>query len=258
MTSGAVSTAGVSGAETTASGAAGSWATASGGFVASGIVGAAACGAVAASAGGSGGLGRVITGAGGRGTDCGVIRRGAGFASASGAGGAVTGTEVGGAGFGGTANGGATAGCGALGASLLAGEAAGCGGTTGRGGVGGCWARSVIAFSTSPGLEMCDRSILGLKPSGALEATRAMCPAPDSCSWKYFFTRSASSSSMELECVFFSVTPILGRTSRISLLLTSSSLARSLIRILCCIPPCFLRYVPSGYFFIASSRFSGQ
>ncbi len=256
MTSAVVSTGGASGAATTDSGAgvaSGSatislgFATVSLGFVASGTTGGPACG----TAGGAGGLGRVITGAGGRGTDCGVISRGAGFASAAGVGGAIAGAEIGGAGFGGTADGGATEGRPALGVAWA-------GGAIGRGGAGGCLALSVIAFSTSPGLEMCDRSILGLKPSGALGATRAAWPAPDSCSWKYFFTRSASSSSMELECVFFSVTPILGRTSRISLLLTSSSLARSLIRILCCIPPCFLRFVPSGYFVIASSRFSGQ
>jgi hypothetical protein len=45
-------------------------------------------------------------------------------------------------------------------------------------------------------------------------------------------TSSASCSSSELECVFFSVTPTTGRTSRIALLLTSNSRARSLIRIL--------------------------
>src|SRR5579864_387864 len=45
-------------------------------------------------------------------------------------------------------------------------------------------------------------------------------------------TFSASCSSTELECVFFSVTPTSGSASRIALLLTSSSLARSLIRIL--------------------------
>src|ERR1035438_5544749 len=55
---------------------------------------------------------------------------------------------------------------------------------------------------------------------------------------------------MELECVFFSVTPTLSSRSRITLLLTSSSLARSLIRTFCCIPPCFLRFVPSAYAFI--------
>jgi hypothetical protein len=44
-------------------------------------------------------------------------------------------------------------------------------------------------------------------------------------------TSSASCSSNELECVFFSVTPTSVSTSRIALLLTSSSRARSLIRI---------------------------
>src|SRR5262252_2040855 len=59
---------------------------------------------------------------------------------------------------------------------------------------------------------------------------------------------------MELECVFFSVTPTFNNRSRITLLLTSSSLAKSLIRTFCCIPPCFLRNVPCAYAFIASSR----
>jgi hypothetical protein len=45
-------------------------------------------------------------------------------------------------------------------------------------------------------------------------------------------TFSASCSSSELECVFFSVTPTCGSASRIALLFTSSSLARSLIRTL--------------------------
>src|SRR5664279_741992 len=59
---------------------------------------------------------------------------------------------------------------------------------------------------------------------------------------------------MELECVFFSVTPTLISRSRITLLLTSSSLARSLIRTFCSIPPYFLRIVPSVYALIASPR----
>src|SRR5271169_4247108 len=59
---------------------------------------------------------------------------------------------------------------------------------------------------------------------------------------------------MELECVFFSVTPTFNNRSRITLLLTSSSLAKSLIRTLCCIPPYFLRIVPCAYAFMASSR----
>jgi hypothetical protein len=44
---------------------------------------------------------------------------------------------------------------------------------------------------------------------------------------------------MELECVFFSVTPTCGSASRMALLLTSSSLARSLIRTLLIRPFCF-------------------
>ena len=183
--------------------------------------------------GGAGGFGGVMMGAGGRGTDCGVIKRGAGFASTAGAA-VVLAAGAGGAGaagLGATADGGATVVCG--------GE-----GGVGRGGAAGCAARCVIAFSTSPGLEMCDRSIFGLNSSA--DAAGARVPrlgAGDSCA-KNFLTLSASSSSIELECVFFSVMPILGRTSRISLLLTSSSRARSLIRTLCCITPRLLRFVP--------------
>ncbi len=179
-----------------------------------------------------------MIGAGGRGTECGVMKRGAGLASA----GRAAVLAAGAAGFGGTAEGGATTG-------------RGTGGGVGRAGAAGCAARCVIAFSTSPGLEMCERSILGLNSSGAAADAREPRDVAGACSAKYFFTRSASSSSIELECVFFSVMPTLGRTSRISLLLTSSSRARSLIRTLCCIPPRFLRFVPSGYAFIASSRF---
>ena len=189
-------------------------------------------------------------GAGGRGPDCGVMKRGAGLGSAGETGCALAAATggAGGAGLGGTADGGAAVVRGTLGVARL-------GGATGRAGTAGCAARCVIAFSTSPGLEMCDKSILGLNSSCAGAAAREPREVLGSCSAKYLFTRSASSTSIELECVFFSVTPTLTRTSRIALLLTSSSLARSLIRILCCIPPRFLRYVPSGYACIASSRF---
>lgn len=44
-------------------------------------------------------------------------------------------------------------------------------------------------------------------------------------------TNSACSTSIELECVFFSVTPISGRKSIRTLALISSSLASSLMRI---------------------------
>ena len=113
----------------------------------------------------------------------------------------------------------------------------GAGGVTGRGGATGGAALPccllMIAFSTSPGLEMCDRSILVLMPSGSVRAVRAdlaaaPSPEPRRC-WRTF---SASCSSSELECVFFSVTPTSVNTSRMALLLTSSSRARSLIRTL--------------------------
>jgi len=92
----------------------------------------------------------------------------------------------------------------------------------------------VMARSTSPGREICERSILVLissSPRATREAFAELGAAserPRRC----FRTSSASCSSRELECVFFSVTPTVVSTSRISLLLTSSSRARSLIRIL--------------------------
>ena len=107
-------------------------------------------------------------------------------------------------------------------------------------GAGGCAGAApcclpIIAFSTSPGLEICERSILVLMPSGSVRPLRAGClaePWPSLVAPKCARTFSASCSSMELECVFFSVTPTACNASRIALLLTSSSLARSLIRIL--------------------------
>ncbi len=178
--------------------------------------------------------------AGGRATDCGVMKRGAGFEGSAGIAGVVLATVV--TGFvlgatGRTADGGATVCRGAAGVAWV-------GGAVGRATAEGWAARWVIAFSTSPGLEMCDRSSLGLNSSADARDEDRLAPG-SACSAKYFLTRSASSTSMELECVFFSVTPTLMRASRIILLFTSSSLARSLIRIFC-IPPYFLRIVPPG------------
>jgi hypothetical protein len=92
----------------------------------------------------------------------------------------------------------------------------------------------VMARSTSPGREILDRSILVLIPSSgwAVREVFAELGAPSERPRRCFRTSSASCSSRELECVFFSVTPTVVRTSRISLLLTSNSRARSLIRIL--------------------------
>src|ERR1700753_2671214 len=86
-----------------------------------------------------------------------------------------------------------------------------------------------MALSTSPGFETRDQSIfcLGSLLSVLCEADPLRPPR-----WKCCRTRSASSSSSELECVFFSVTPTCVRASRIALLFTSSSRAKSLIRTL--------------------------
>jgi len=105
-------------------------------------------------------------------------------------------------------------------------------GWAGAAAVGACCLR--MALRTSPGLEIWERSILVLISSAAVRPVRAglvaACASPPE--WKCARTFAASCSSRELECVFFSVTPTSSSTSRIALLLTSSSLARSLIRIL--------------------------
>ena len=142
---------------------------------------------------------------------------------------------------GGVAAGGATAGrvtttpgrggvatAGRCGGVAIAGRCCGGGATAGRE-CACCSAclRSRIAFSASPGLEIFERSILG-SPEAAAERA----PLDGEPPRRYTRTRSASSSSSELECVFFSVTPTAVKASRIDLLLTSSSRAKSLIRTL--------------------------
>ncbi len=90
------------------------------------------------------------------------------------------------------------------------------------------------AFITSPGLEMCERSILGTMASAPCRPDAAP-PCEPACfdsRAKCARTFSASSSSSELLCVFPAGTPTSGRTSRIARDLTSSSFARSLIRTL--------------------------
>jgi hypothetical protein len=118
---------------------------------------------------------------------------------------------------------------------------------TGRGAAGGAAASFfwVIALSTSPGREMFERSILVLISSSPRSGRELDLPADDDPSAEermYTRTFSASCSSRELECVFFSVTPTSASVSRMALLLTSSSRARSLIRTLLIRPfdsPCF-------------------
>jgi hypothetical protein len=111
------------------------------------------------------------------------------------------------------------------------------GGGVGRGGAGATAVsfRCVIAFRTSPGREIFDRSILVLiSSSPRLERELDLPPeeGPSPVERIYKRTFSASCSSRELECVFFSVTPTIGSVSRMALLFTSSSRARSLIRTL--------------------------
>jgi len=102
----------------------------------------------------------------------------------------------------------------------------------GRGAGGAGVVCLVMAFSTSPGLEILERSILVLISLAAGRAARFSLAEDAASAWprKWRRTFSASSAPMELECVFFSLTPISGRRSRTALALTSSSRARSLMR----------------------------
>jgi hypothetical protein len=134
-------------------------------------------------------------------------------------------------------------GAGAAGAAEAGFAAAEAGGTgvfaVAAGGVGlaaprGCRASSSssfflarIALSTSPGLEMCDKSIFGAIVGAALREWPPRAPCE-----KCTRTFSASSSSSELEWVLPAPMPSSAKISRTCLLLTSSSRARSLIRTL--------------------------
>ena len=136
---------------------------------------------------------------------------------------------------------GAAAGALAAGAAAGAAEAAGgAGASTGLAAAGGvAWGRGAgrsasslrcwIALRTSPGFDTRDQSIFWGPPFSPFDAAEPLRLLPR---WKCARTRCASSSSSELECVFGSVTPTSFSTSRIALLLTSSSLAKSLIRTL--------------------------
>ena len=225
-----------------------------GGAVAAG--GAAAAGGCAAG-GGANADGGATGGAGGLGgAETGAVVEALGGAAGGGGGGAITaeadlgcGTTSRGAG-GGSGAGFGGAGAFATGAAGLA-STGGAAGGTGFGAAGEAAACCfwVISFITSPGFEICERSIFVLISSSP-RTVRADLELADEASrdLKTARTFSASWSSRELECVFFSVTPASGRTSRIALLLTSSSLARSLIRILLIRrfipPPCPAK--PSG------------
>lgn len=151
-----------------------------------------------------------------------------------------------------------TAGAAATGAAGVAGRATTVWGgatTAGRVSTGGAdlaavsaCLRSRIAFRASPGFETLERSNLGFtSPLGLAEPPERLPPVI--C----VRTFSASSASMELEWVFFSVTPTAVRASRIDLLFTSSSRAKSLIRTLLIRPFILLPYRPQ-LLISASSR----
>ncbi len=189
---------------------------------------------------GGGVAGRTATGGtvvagGAAGTTTGRVGTGTGAAGTDAAGADTTGFGAGGATASRATTGGETfsAGAGAVGFSTT-----GCTGAAVRGATGGVAAASfrwVIAFSTSPGRVMCDRSILVLISSSPRAGREEDFPAgaePSPAERRYARTFSASCSSRELEWVFFSVTPTCGSASRIVLLLTSSSRARSLMRTL--------------------------
>jgi hypothetical protein len=172
-------------------------------------------------AGGPGGAGAGGTGGGAVKVGLGVEVGTTNFGGAAGAGG------LGGFGSGALTAGGAAAKAGLV--STGAGAAAG-----GAAAATGVCCLPIMAFRASPGLEICERSILVLISSASARPGREV--RLEVCAWlaarNCARTFSASWSSRELEWLFFSVTPISGSTSRIDLLLTSSSLARSLIRIL--------------------------
>jgi hypothetical protein len=206
------------------------------------------CGTIMRGAGGGGAAGRAALGAA-----CGALAEITGGVAADGTcaagggvagrtGGATTGGDAAGdamtwrAGTTGAAGGGAT-GMAAGAAAVFSAGACLSGGAAARGAAGAVTPsfRCVIAFSTSPGREMCERSIFVLISSSPRPARELDLPAGDESSAeerRYARTFSASCSSRELECVFFSVTPTSRSVSRIALLLTSSSRARSLIRTL--------------------------
>ncbi len=109
------------------------------------------------------------------------------------------------------------------GAATIAGRC--CGGTTFT--AASACLRSRIAFNASPGLDTFDKSNFGLGSAACRPAPPLLRPPL----FRYSRTRSAWSDSIELEWVFPD-TPIASSASRIGLLFTSSSRARSLIRTL--------------------------
>lgn len=209
---------------------------------AAGTAGAAACGGGEAGVGSAGGAGASAAGremmAGAGRVVCGRIVRGARAAGAS-AGGAAGGAGAASTGF--STGFGATAERGMTTLGFTGPPSAGFAGITGSAFFTGSGSESfLIALRTSPGFEIFERSIFGLCSSLCAAEDADLLPSPLPDLDKARRTRSASSASSELECVFFSVIPTSVRTSSTCLLLTSSSRAKSLMRTFDIRPRCFL------------------
>ncbi len=112
------------------------------------------------------------------------------------------------------------------------GAAVRCGSAGGLSGAGGA-AGADSAGGAGAGAAACAGSAEGAGGGAAAGASGAAGPAGTApAPSRRALTRFASSSSIELECVFFPVMPSSGRTSRMTPGLTSSSRASSLMRIL--------------------------
>jgi hypothetical protein len=180
------------------------------------------CGFNPAGAWGAAGLDIAGGEAGGRASGLGVASGGATCAGLE-----ITGGMD--AGFAGTAAGAAgfiSTGAGVGGATATGSTATGadCTGTTGACGAGGAGATTPAGFIRAARAAASLAALSDAAFSSAATSASAM-------SRKCLRTTSAAATSIELECVFFSVTPASGKYSIIAFALTSSSRASSLIRI---------------------------
>jgi hypothetical protein len=144
-------------------------------------------------------------------TGAGVAALGADGAAAGGR----TAAEAAGAGEGGTWGGAVAVGGATAGLAAAGGTAAGPGGADTAGGVPGRIRADLAAAS---------RASLSARAFSSAAASASAMP------FRCLRTFSATSSGIELECVFFSVTPYPGKRSMMAFAFTSSSRASSLIR----------------------------
>jgi hypothetical protein len=122
-------------------------------------------------------------------------------------------------------------GCGGLGGTLVAGATAGGGTRAGAAGFGttGAAAAGAAVTGAAAGLMRAAFAAASFASFSVLAAASAAASA-SAIPWRCLRTLSATSTVMELECVFFSVTPSPVKRSMMALALTSSSRASSLMR----------------------------